>query len=87
MKREVLSNKKIKKIIFDDNMKRVILDIFDKSVDEDGYIIENETGDRVLTPKGDEVKLENFVGFTPGSEIVLTNDLPSLIQYVDVKTY
>lgn len=68
-------------------MKRTILDIFDKSVDEDGYIIENKTGDRVLTPKGDEAKLENFVGFTPGSEIVLTNDLPSLIQYVDIKTY
>ena len=49
--------------------------------EEEGYIIENSTKTRVLTPNGDEVLAKDFAGFTPGSEIILTKDLPSLLQF------
>lgn len=73
----------MKTIVFDDTTQKFILSIFDKTLDKDGYIIEKKTKKRVLTPSGDEVHINNFAGFTPGSEIVLTKDLPSLLQYAN----
>ena len=73
----------MKTIVFDDSTREFVLSIFDKSIDNDGYVIETKTKKRVLTPCGDEVHIKDFAGFTPGSEIVLTNDLPSLLQYAN----
>ena len=73
----------MKTIVFDDSTRDFVLSVLNKSVDNDGYIIETNTKKRVLTPCGDEVQLKDFAGFTPGSEIVLTNDLPSLLQYAN----
>lgn len=73
----------MKTIIFDESTLDLVLSIFDKKIDKDGYIIEQETLKRVLTPSGDEVHVRDFAGFTPGSEIVLTKDLPSLLQYAN----
>lgn len=75
----------MKTIVFDQNTIEIVLGIFGKSVDSDGYIIESNTGERVLTPMGDEVKKEDFAGFVPGSEIILTKDLPSLLQYANIE--
>lgn len=74
----------MKTIVFDDSTVDFVLSIFGKEVDEEGYIIEKSTGDRVLTPFGDEVPVDNFAGFAPGSEIVLTKDFPSLLEYTSV---
>lgn len=71
----------MKTIVFNESTKSFILSLFDKSIDDEGYIIEDSTKTRVLTPSGDEVLAKNFAGFTPGSEIVLTKDLPSLLQF------
>lgn len=71
----------MKTIVFNDSTKNFILSLFDKSIDKEGYIIENSTKTRVLTPNGDEVLAKDFAGFTPGSEIILTKDLPSLLQF------
>ncbi len=76
----------MKTIIFNDDTRNMLLAIFDKSIDADGYIVENKTGERVLTPNGDDVKKEDFAGFTPGSEIILTKDLPTLLQYANLES-
>ena len=73
----------MKTIVFDDSTVNFVLSIFDKTIDEEGYIVEKDSGDRVLTPFGDEVPVKNFAGFAPGSEIVLTKDLPSLLEYTN----
>lgn len=73
----------MKTYVFDETAKELILSIFNKSVDDEGYIIERDTGERVLSPLGNEVLLEHFAGFAPGSEIVLTDDLPTLLQYAN----
>ncbi len=78
-----LKDKNIRTVVFDDETVEFVLDLFGKKVDESGYIIESENGMRVLTPAGDEVRCEDFAGFVPGSEIVLTRDLPSLLQYAN----
>lgn len=76
----------MKTIVFDDTTMKFILDVFNKAVDDDGFIIEKDTRARVLSPAGEEVLLADFAGFTPGSEIVLTRDLPALLRYADVKS-
>lgn len=68
-------------ITFNDSTKKLVLNIFGKDVDDDGYIVEKETGKRVVTPAGSEVHLREFAGIRKGSEIFITKDLPSLIQY------
>lgn len=73
----------MKTITFNESTRDFVLSLFDKSTDKEGYIIENSTKNRVLTPSGDEVHITNFAGFAPGSEIVLTQDLPSLLQYAN----
>lgn len=74
----------MKTIAFTESSLDFILSIFDKEKDESGYIVEKGTKNRILTPSGDEVKVEDFAGFVPGSEIVLTKDLPSLLQYANM---
>lgn len=70
-------------IVYDYKTKDFILELFDKEKDSEGFIVEKETGDRVIKPSGEFVRYDDFVGVTPGSEIFLTNDLPSLIKYAN----
>ena len=71
----------MKTIAFDDKSKNIILQLFNKAIDEQGYIFDIKTGVRVLTPQGEEVLGRDFAGIRKGSEIFITKDLPSLIQF------
>jgi len=71
----------MKSILFNEDTKLTVLRLFDKNIDGDGFIIEIKTGERVLAPNGSEVKLKHFAGIRKGSEIFITDDLPSLIEY------
>lgn len=74
----------MKTIIFEASAKEEILSFFDKTVDDDGFIVEKEdTTQRVITPEGEEVTLEEFAGIRKGSEIFIKSDLPSLINLID----
>jgi len=74
-----------KTIIFEDSelAKRQVLAINGKGVDKENFIIENLTGERVLSPTGREVTIHEFAGLRNGSVIVITDDLPSLIEQSD----
>ncbi len=73
-------------ITFDNNCKNDILDLFNKSVDNDGFIIENSQKKRkVLTPEGEFININEFAGVMPGSEIFLKNDIFSLIKLAEAK--
>ncbi len=76
-------NSTMKTMVFDGSTVGLVLSVFEKKVDEEGYIVECVSGQRVLSPRGDEVRIEDFAGITPGSEIILTKDLPSLLQYAE----
>jgi len=72
------------KIIFEKDASDFILDSFEKSIDEEGYIVEkNDIGQRVLTNNAEEIKIEEFAGIRKGSEIFIKSDLSSLIQLCD----
>lgn len=59
-----------------------ILAEFDKTVDEEGFIVESESGEPVLTPRGDEVTIEELAGIAEGSEIFIDDNFVSILEYV-----
>jgi hypothetical protein len=70
-------------ITFDESTKEELLSCFGKTVDDEGYIIERDTGQKVVTQEGDRISIEEFAGIRKGSEIYLKSDLPSLIKLLD----
>lgn len=71
-------------ITFDANLKSEILSCFGKTVDDSGYIVErDDPSQRVLTPDGEDITLDEFAGIRKGSEIFIKADLPSLIKLLD----
>lgn len=71
-------------ITFDESAKEAILDIFGKAVDKEGYIVEKDkTKQKVLSPDGEYVKLDQFAGLKKGSLLFIKKDLPSLIELAD----
>lgn len=68
-------------LIFDDKSKHIILQIFGKSIDNEGFIVDIQTNERVVTPDGSELLAKDWAGIRRGSEIFISKDLPSLLQY------
>ncbi|MEK7513603.1 MAG: hypothetical protein AAB580_01815 [Patescibacteria group bacterium] len=60
-----------------------ILSAFGKRIDGDGLIVDNKTGERILSRNGEEVNIKEFAGITKGSKIYLKSDIPSLIEFVE----
>jgi hypothetical protein len=70
------------KIIFDNSSKDWILDVFNKSVDADGFIIENNSNsERVLTPEGKEIHSRELAIIKKGSQKFIAGDLTSLMKF------
>jgi predicted HAD superfamily hydrolase len=67
-------------ITFEREFQDKVLDLFGKKV-KDNIIVEKETEDPVLTPKGKNITEAEFAGIKNGSEIIIANDLSSLITY------
>ena len=78
----------MKTITFDnsEHAKRGVLAILGKSVDRDGFIVDAMSGVRVVTPRDEEVHIDNFAGTRKGSEVFITSDLPSLLEQSDYIT-
>ena len=71
-------------IIFDKSSKDFILDMFDKKIDNEGFIVEkaNEK-QRVLTFELEELKAEKFGGIQKGPEIFIEDNFVSLFKLID----
>jgi hypothetical protein len=71
-------------ITFEASAKEDILSFFDKSVDDEGLIVEkNNPSQRVITLDGEEISLKEFAGIKRGSEIFIKSDLISLMNLSD----
>ena len=69
-------------ITFDKTLSKYILFAFGKEIDAEGFIIVSKSpSERVLSPEGGNVALEEFAGITQGSELFIKSDLPSLIDF------
>lgn len=73
-------------ITFDETSKVLILEMLGKAIDNDGFVYDVSTNERVLTPEGNEVHFKEFAGIKKGSEIFITKDLPSLLTHVGTET-
>lgn len=72
---------KISPLTFNKDVKEDILELFWKTIDEEGYIVEKENiNQRVLTPKGEEIQLEEWAGIVQGSEAFVKSDTFSLME-------
>ena len=68
-------------LTFDESVKEEILDLFDKSVDSEGFIVEKDNPQqRVLSKDGQEVNIKEFGGIKKGSEVFIKKDLVSLMR-------
>ncbi len=68
-------------LTFDDSVKEEILDVFGKTIDSDGFIVEKDNiKQRVLSEDGQEVNINEFGGLRKGSEVFIKKDLISLMR-------
>lgn len=72
-------------ITFDDSAVEFVLEAFDNTVDEEGYIIKQETGERVRTRDGKPITPEELGGIAKGSEIYVKDNYVSVLDYVKDK--
>ena len=73
----------MRNVIFSEDVRDFVLSVFDKKVGGDGYIVEEGTGSRVITPEGSFVSGGDFAAIVPGSEVFVTKDMPSLLKYAN----
>lgn len=73
----------MKTITFDKDSAMFVASAFGKKIDSEGYLIEADTGERVVTREGQEVKAKKFGGVIKGSELYINNDIASLIKLSD----
>ena len=69
-------------LTFDDSAVEFVLDAFDNTVDEEGYIVKEDTGERILTPDGTPLTPEELGGIAKGSEIYVEDNYVSVLEYV-----
>jgi hypothetical protein len=66
-------------ITFSPATKKIILNALNKTVDPEGFIIDN-MGKRVLDIEGNEIEFSEFAGVIKGSEKYIRNDFHSLVE-------
>lgn len=72
---------KISNITFDKSAKKDILKLYGKTIDDEGFIVEEDNKkQRVLTPKGEEIHISDWGGIYKGSEAFVKSDTISLIE-------
>ncbi len=72
---------KLSLITFSEEAREDILALYGKIIDEEGFIVEkDDPKQRVLTPKGEEIRVEEWGGIRKGSEAFIKNDAFSLIE-------
>jgi hypothetical protein len=67
-------------VTFDDSTRDFVLDAFGKTASK-GFIYEKaKPGEKVLTPRGEEIPLKEFAGVRKGSVVFLRSDIVSLVE-------
>ncbi len=72
---------KLSQVTFTEESKSDILELFEKTLDDENYIVEiDNVNQRVLTPKGEEIHISEWAGVMKGSEAFVKSDAFSLIE-------
>ena len=72
---------KLSPLTFSESAKEDILELYGKSIDDEGFIVEKDnSSQRVLTPNGEEINIKEWGGIRKGSETFIKSDTFSLIE-------
>lgn len=72
---------KLSQITFNESARKDILELYGKSTDDEGFIVEKDNpSQRVLTPNGEEINVKEWGGIRKSSEAFIKNDTFSLIE-------
>ncbi len=52
------------------------------TIDEEGYVIDNETSERILSIDEEEIKASDLAAVLPGSAVLLKKNIASFSQYL-----
>lgn len=74
--------KKIEIVFSKENIKE-ILDLFEKDVDSEEFVIDKVTRERVLANDLQPIKIFEIGGILPGSDVFIRADSDSLVKYFD----
>lgn len=77
-----MNNTMSETLTFDESAAEFVLESFGRSVDEEGYVVDNETGERETTEGGNEIHRKHFAGVEDGSIIFLDDDFNTLVRHV-----
>jgi len=73
------------KLTFSKLAKKDIMNIFDKTVNADGCVVEKkDPSQKVLAIDGNELNYDEFAGIKKGSEIFIKSDLNSIVKLADI---
>ncbi len=51
-------------------------------LDDEGYVLDRVTGERVISIDGDEIKAADVAAALPGSEVLIKKNIASFSQYL-----
>jgi hypothetical protein len=73
-----------KVITFDKSAKVAILELFGKTVDAQGYIVnKGNSAEKVLAADGEPLEIAQFAGIKKGSLVFVKSDINSVVSLAD----
>lgn len=73
-------------IVFKEEQVDYLLELFDKEVDDAGYIIDRETEERVMSTDGDYLKKDDLGYVGHGSVHFVEDDISSIVDYLSSRS-
>ncbi len=78
---ELLKEKRLDFILTREQLMDIIRQLGHK-IDDEGYVLDRETEERVLSIDGDEIKADDVAAALPGSEVLIRKNIASFSQYL-----
>ncbi|HEX9429365.1 MAG TPA: hypothetical protein VF944_03230 [Candidatus Bathyarchaeia archaeon] len=78
---DLLKEKRLDLILTRDQLVAIIRQLGHK-IDDEGYVLDRETGERVLSIDGGEIKADDVAAALPGSEVLIRKNIASFSQYL-----
>ncbi|MCX6821811.1 MAG: hypothetical protein NTW30_03460 [Candidatus Aenigmarchaeota archaeon] len=69
-------------IQIDDSNRKIILELFNKSIDKEGFIIEKRTGKRLVCPYSKKNIQKNSFSILPGSATFVNNEIYCFAEHI-----
>ena len=72
-------------VTFGPSAAETVLEELGMEVNNNGYVVDEDTGEPIESAEGDKVPIEDFGGVGKGSKIVVKDNYSSVSEYVEQK--